>query len=209
MILYECMFRNCNQTMSSRRSVLRSARRGRLPHDTSAPIIQDPSKIGLRAPVSRLSEKSCRSFTTTVRKERMPSVAPYRALSLSHSGMLASLDTSAFQGQLGYKKMSRHYNSSLTSESNSSSENWEDWFGVEYENPWLGFQPLEDPMLDKSTRYLIEQLQDLYHGIVKNLDRPTTEQCNKVSHARLSAPCCGWVAHTSHDLLVPIIYCRY
>jgi hypothetical protein len=184
--------------MSSRRSVLRSVGSGRLYRDTAAPFLLYPSKINL---TSRLSEKSCRSFTTIVCKERMPSLASHRAL--SRSGMLASLNTSVFPVQHGDINMTRHYNSSLTSESNSSSENWEDWFGVEYENPWLGFQPLDDPVLDKSTRYLIEQLQDLYHGIVKNLDRPTTEQCNKVSHTHTSAPCCGRIAHMSHNALVP------
>jgi len=58
--------------------------------------------------------------------------------------------------------------------------NLHEWFGVEYQNAWQGFMHLEDLMLDKSSRYLIRKLQDLYHGIVQQYDRPTTEQCNKV-----------------------------
>lgn len=63
---------------------------------------------------------------------------------------------------------------------NFDDENWQEWFGIEYENPWQGFKHLEDPALDQTTRFLIQQLQDLYHGIVGNFDRPCTEQCNKV-----------------------------
>jgi hypothetical protein len=128
-----------------------------------------------------LSGGSRRPFTRIVRLQGVPSLVSQNH-ALSRNGMSASMNTAVFRVQNVNTSTSRRYHSSLTAESNSSSENWEDWFGVEYENPWLGFQPLDDQIRDKSTRYLIEQLQDLYHGIVKNLDRPTTEQCNKVSH---------------------------
>ena len=61
-----------------------------------------------------------------------------------------------------------------------NNKDWQNLFGVEYENAWSGFRRLDNPILDKSSRYLIQRLQDLYNGIVQPYDRPTTEQCNKV-----------------------------
>ena len=157
----------------------------RLYHGT---VTVAPFILNISSRTSRLSEKSYGPFTRIVRWQGVPSLASQHH-ALTRDGMSASMNTAVFLAHNVNASTSRRYNSSLTAESNSSSENWEDWFGVEYENPWLGFQPLDDQIRDKSTRYLIEQLQDLYHGIVKNLDRPTTEQCNKVSHIHMSAPC--------------------
>jgi hypothetical protein len=63
---------------------------------------------------------------------------------------------------------------------NDDGTNWQDWFGIEYENPWQGFRHLQDAALDQTTRFLIQQLQDLYHGILGPFDRPSTNQCKKV-----------------------------
>jgi hypothetical protein len=166
-----------HEMMSGGRYVLLSGG-SRLYHGTVT-VAPFTSNI-LSSRTSRLSEKSYGSLIRIVRSQRVPSLSPPN--SLTRNGMPPSVNTAVFPVPNVNISALRRYNSSLTIESNSSSDNWEDWFGVEYENPWLGFQPLGDQILDKSTRYLIEQLQDLYHGIIGNLDRPTTEQCNKVRH---------------------------
>lgn len=83
---------------------------------------------------------------------------------------------------------SQRYFSSTVFRGNDDHENyiyeddWIEWFaGVEYQSASLGFDALDNVKLDRSSRFLIQQLQDLYHGIVRQYDRPTTEQCNKVS----------------------------
>jgi hypothetical protein len=161
--------------VSSGRKVLLSGG-SRLYHGT---VTVEPFNLNISYRTSRLSEKSSGSFKRIFRSQPVPSLASHHFL--TRSGMPASISTAVFPVPNVNISASRRYNSRLTTASNSSSDNWEDWFGVEYENPWLGFQPLGDQILDKRTRYLIERLQDLYHGIIDNLDRPTTEQCNKVS----------------------------
>jgi hypothetical protein len=76
---------------------------------------------------------------------------------------------------------------------NDDGTNWEDWFGIEYENPWQGFRHLQDAALDQTTRFLIQQLQDLYHGILGPFDRPSTNQCKKVLQDLVDS------ASTGHD----------
>lgn len=69
-----------------------------------------------------------------------------------------------------------------------NNEDWQEWFGgVEYENAWLGFQHVNDAKLDQASRFLLQNLQDLYHGILHEYDRPTTERCNKVSRVAMIA----------------------
>lgn len=68
----------------------------------------------------------------------------------------------------------------FTNQNNNNDTNWQEWFGIEYENPWQGFGHLQDAALDQTTRFLIQQLQDLYHGILGPYDRPSTGQCKKV-----------------------------
>lgn len=83
-----------------------------------------------------------------------------------------------------------HDNTSLSTTTTAASRNsttnvkWQDLIKgqVEYEHPWLGFKTLDDVFMDKTSRFLIQNLQDLYHGILTTYDRPTTEQCNKIIH---------------------------
>lgn len=60
---------------------------------------------------------------------------------------------------------------------------WEDMFPPEeYNDPWDDkdetLRPLDYPPLDNSTRYVIQLLRDLHHGILGH-DRPSTERCNR------------------------------
>ena len=157
--------------MSSRRTRTLLSGGSRLFHVTERPCFLDASKVnhfyGIR-------KSSSRSFST------IPEQHPVR-----------STCSSAAWSRKQYVQASLRWNTTSLEPGDPSrpssvydeSENWEDWFPMEeYCNPWTSFPPLDDPRLDTTTRFLIQQLQDLYHGFYFQTNRPTTEECNRVRH---------------------------
>lgn len=140
--------------------------------------------------------KSFRSIATTMAKRRhcfFPSSSSCAAFSYDSPCTITTTQqtnplhsfptfhTKRLYSSTLFRNASLAHNKPMANNNNNDDgTNWQDWFGIEYENPWQGFRHLQDAALDQTTRFLIQQLQDLYHGILGPFDRPSTNQCKKV-----------------------------